>query len=226
MYIKRVLSAAAVCCLCIAALAGTAGAQFGFQRTPTLGGLFNPVIGSGADYDMTTSKGEKMTMGISIVGSDTINGKQGYWMEIAVTGGKLPQPMYMKSLSVVDGNSMMTQRMIMMINGTAYQMPDQMVQTNSKPMQTNAMTDGQNLGSEPVTVPAGTFTADHYKTKEGDDLWISKDAGPWSLVKMQTHDGTTMVLTKVVHDAKDQITGTPVPFSPMAMAQAQQAQHH
>jgi uncharacterized protein YqjF (DUF2071 family) len=118
---------------------------------------------------------------------------------------------------------MMTQRMIMLINGTAYQMPDQMVQSNSHAAHTNITTDGQDLGTETITVPAGTFTTNHYRSKDGDDVWVAKDAGPWGMVKMQSHEGTTMVLTKVYHDAKDQITGTPVPFSPMAMAQAQQS---
>jgi len=223
MLIKRISISAALCCLGLMVPASPAHAQMGMQRSmPTMGGIFNPTVGLGADYDMTTSKGEKMTMSFAVVGTDTIDGKPGYWIEIGVTGGKMPGTMYMKSLSVVDGNQMMTQRMIMMINGTAYQMPDQMVHMNSKPADTNIAVDGQDLGTETITVPAGTFTANHYRSKDGDDIWISKDQGPWGLVKMQSKDGTTMVLTKVVHDAKDQITGTPQPFNPMAMAQAQQ----
>lgn len=221
MLIMRILKAAGACCLFALFVAGSAHAQFGMrQQSPTLGGLFNPVIGLGADYDMTTAKGEKMNFQMSIVGSDTINAKQGYWMEIVMSGGKMPQPMLMKSLSVVDGNSMVTQRMIMVINGTPYQMPDQMVQGRSKPADTNIANGGTNLGTESVTVPAGTFMADHWKSKDGDDIWVAKDAGPWGMVKMQSHEGSTMVLTKVIHDAKDQITGTPQPFDPMAMARA------
>jgi len=37
-------------------------------------------------------------------------------------------------------------------------------------------------------------------------------------VKFQGKD-TTMVLTKVITDAKDKITGAPVPFDPMKMMQ-------
>jgi hypothetical protein len=222
MLINRMIRVAAFCCLCLVALTSAAHAQFGRQQSPTLGGLFNPVIGLGADYDMTTSKGEKMNFQMAIVGSDTVNGKQGYWMEITIAGGKMPQPMVMKSLSVVDGNSVITQRMIMMINGTAYQMPDQMVQGRSKPAETDIAANATKVGTESITVPAGTFMADHYKNKDGDDFWIAKDAGPWGMVKMQSHEGTSMVLTKVVHDAKDQITGTPQPFDPMAMARQHQ----
>jgi hypothetical protein len=31
------------------------------------------------------------------------------------------------------------------------------------------------------------------------------------------NNGATLVLTKVVSDARDKITGTPVPFNPMMM---------
>jgi hypothetical protein len=216
MFIKQVTKAAVICCLGLLAMSGAARAQFGRgPQTPTLGGMFTPVIGLGADYDMTTSKGEKMNFQMAIVGSDTINGKQGYWMEITIAGGKMPQPMVMKSLSVVDGNSVMTQRMVMMMNGQAYQMPDQMVQGRNKPSDTDISLSATKVGTESVTVPAGTFMTDHYKNKDGDDFWIAKDAGPWGMVKMQGHDGTSMVLTKVVHDAKDQITGTPQAFPGM-----------
>jgi hypothetical protein len=224
MLTNRIRIAAVFCCLFTAAFTGAAHAQMGMMgHTPAMGGIFNPEVGLGANYDMTTSKGEKMTMSFAIVGTDTINGKSGYWTEVGMSGGKIPGTMYIKSLSVVDGNQMMTQRMIMTMNGTAYQMPDQMVQMNSHASQTNITTDGQNLGTESITVPAGTFAADHYRSKDGSDIWVAKDAGPWGMVKMQSKEGTTMVLTKVYHDAKDQITGTPQPFNPMAMAQAQQS---
>jgi hypothetical protein len=40
------------------------------------------------------------------------------------------------------------------------------------------------------------------------------------LVKHQGTKGDTVILTKVITDAKDRITGTPVPFNAMAMGQA------
>jgi hypothetical protein len=73
------------------------------------------------------------------------------------------------------------------------------------------------VGTESVTVPAGTFTCEHIRQKDGSsDVWISDKVSPWSLVKYQ--DGkSTMVLTKVITDAKDRITGTPTKFDPMQM---------
>jgi hypothetical protein len=219
MFIDRVTKAAVVCCLGVLAMAGAARAQMGMgmaRNIPAMGGVFNPTVGVGADYDMTTAKGEQMKMSFAVVGKDSIDGKPGYWMEIGFSGGKVPGTMYMKSLSVVDSSGQMaTQRMIMQMNGQAYQMPDQMVKMNSRTTQTNIASDGQDLGSESVTVPAGTFMAEHWRSKDGDDYWTTKDAGPWGLVKMKSKDGTTMVLTKTYTDAKDQITGTPQPFPGM-----------
>ena len=186
MSIKRITIWAALCCLSFVISAGAARAQMGgmgmARNIPTMGGVFNPTVGVGADYDMTTSKGEQMKMSWAIIGKDSIDGKPGYWIEIGFSGGKMPGTMYMKSLSVVDASGQMaTERMIMQMNGQAYQMPDQMVKMNSRSTQTNIASDGQNLGTETVTVPAGTFTADHWRSKDGGDFWVAKDAGPWEI---------------------------------------------
>jgi hypothetical protein len=82
-----------------------------------------------------------------------------------------------------------------------------------------------DLGSESVTVPAGTFTCEHYRGKNGDgsDVWVSKDVPPYGLVKMTDKDkDQTVVLTKIDKNFQDKITGTPVPFNPMMMGRGQQ----
>jgi hypothetical protein len=73
------------------------------------------------------------------------------------------------------------------------------------------------VGTESVTVPAGTFSCEHYRMKDGSgDGWISDKVSPWGLVKMQDSTRTT-VLVKTISDAKDRITGTPTKFDPMQM---------
>jgi len=75
------------------------------------------------------------------------------------------------------------------------------------------------VGPESVTTPAGTFATTHYKMKDGSgDVWVADKAGPFGMVKFIGKDNS-MVLVKVESDAKDKITGTPVPFNPMAMGQ-------
>jgi hypothetical protein len=73
------------------------------------------------------------------------------------------------------------------------------------------------VGTESVTVPAGTFSCQHYRMKDGSsDAWVSDKVAPWGLVKTQGKN-SSMVLTKVITDAKDHITGTPKKFDPMQM---------
>ena len=73
------------------------------------------------------------------------------------------------------------------------------------------------VGTETVTVPGGTFTCEHYRAKDGSgDVWVSDKVAPWGLVKAEGKN-RSMVLTKVIADAKDHITGTPKKFDPMQM---------
>jgi hypothetical protein len=80
------------------------------------------------------------------------------------------------------------------------------------------------VGTDTITVPAGTFSCQHYHMKDGSgDGWVSDKVAPWGLVKMQGKD-QTIVLTKVITDAKDHITGTPKKFDPMQMMRDRQGQ--
>ena len=53
---------------------------------------------------------------------------------------------------------------------------------------------------------------------------MSEKVSPYGVIKGQGKD-FSMVLTKVVTDAKDKITGTPVPFNPRLMMPGGQAGH-
>ncbi len=219
MRIKTIAMAAALCCLGLMVSAGAVNAQMGgmgmARNIPGFGGIFNPTVGVGADYDVTTSKGENMKMSMAIVGTDTINGQTGYWMQMGFNSPKAGQ-VYMKMLSVKTGNQVMTSRMVMGMNGQAYQMPDQMVNMNQKPRDADISSSAQLVGPESITVPAGTFATMHYRSKDGNsDFWLGKDAGPWGMVKMTSKEGTTMVLTKTYTDAKDMLPGPYQPFPGM-----------
>ena len=70
---------------------------------------------------------------------------------------------------------------------------------------------GELVGTESVTVPAGTFNCQHYRNKSASgttDMWISTDVTPYAMVKMTNAD-TTMVLKKVLTDEKTHINGEP-----------------
>jgi len=70
------------------------------------------------------------------------------------------------------------------------------------------------VGSESVTVPAGTFDCEHYRkqTAEGTvDVWVSTKVSPYGTVKM-TSGQMTMVLEKVLSNETSHIKGEPQKF--------------
>ena len=216
MMTGKIVFAGAVLCL----LAGTAGAQMGgMMRPPQYRGVWNPVVGGGAVYSLEHSGGEKTSMEMTVVGKETVEGKEGYWFELVMDSPRGEGQVVMKMLFVLDGDNTVTRRMIMQMPGRdPMEMPMQMMQARgrgSQPADVRGLSD--DAGSETVTTPAGTFACEHYRMKDGSgDAWVAKNISPYGLVKYTGKD-TTMVLTKVITDAKDKITGTPKAFNPMEM---------
>jgi len=86
-------------------------------------------------------------------------------------------------------------------------------QMKAAPQTADIRNTSDDLGSDTVTTPAGTFSCEHYKLKDGSgEFWIKKNIGPFGLVKGINKDGSTTVLTKAVTDAQDKITGKPQPM--------------
>jgi hypothetical protein len=82
------------------------------------------------------------------------------------------------------------------------------------PTSADVRSQAEKVGTEDVTTPAGTFSCDHYRAKDGKwDAWLSTKITPWGLVKSKSGD-TTMTVLRVITDAKDHITGTPQKFDP------------
>jgi hypothetical protein len=209
----------AVSCLLLAATASNAQMGMGMHQSPIPHGVFNPVVGSGAAYDITTSEGRHMNVEFAIVGKETVNGKDAYWMEWTVPGMG-GGDMIMKTLTVV-GDSTVTSRTIMQLAGRPpMEMPQQMTgRMGNQSVPSDIRSVAEDVGSESITVPAGTFSCEHYRMKDGSgDSWVSNKVAPFGVVKHQGKD-STMVLTKVITGAKDKIIGTPQPFNPMGMMQ-------
>jgi hypothetical protein len=202
------------------ALAMPLAAQMFGPRTPTLSGIWHPVVGTGAAYEITKD-GKKNEMEILIVGKEDVDAKPAFWLEMAMTDQRTSQPVYVKSLMSVSENTITSTRMVFQMSG---QDPMEM-DMNTNPMgrgmkQTTPVTiadKAEIVGTDTVTVPAGTFSCTHYRMKDGTgDAWVSDKVSPWCLVKSQDKD-TSVVLAKVITDAKDHITGTPKKFDPMQM---------
>lgn len=194
-----------------------AGAQMGFGRQRMPSGVFNPIIGSGAVYEMQNGNEPKRTMEFAIVGKETVNGKEGYWIEVTMSGTPMGD-MVVKTLSVVsDGNLVTTKTVMQMPGRPPMEMSSQMRTPNGRGESADIRGKSEDLGVESVTTPAGTFSCHHYRAKDGSgDTWVSESVPPFGLVKTQSK-GSTMVLVKKLTGVKDKITGTPQPFNPMMM---------
>jgi hypothetical protein len=194
-----------------------AGAQMGFGPPKIPSGIFNPVVGAGAVYEIQVSGEPKRTMEFAIVGKETVNGKEGYWLEVTMSGTPMGD-MVIKTLSVVSNGSLVTSKTIMQIPGRPpMEMSSQMQAGNGRVNLADIRNKAEDLGTESVTTPAGTFTCHHYRAKDGtDDAWVSESVSPLGLVKDQDKDSTT-VLVKKLTGVKDKISGTPQPFNPMMM---------
>jgi hypothetical protein len=183
------------------------------QQAPQIPGEFKPVVGSGAQYEVTTKKNEKVTWAYAVVGKESVEGAEGYWLEMRLEGGK-EGGVVMKHLMVMGPGKVEIKRMIMQAAGQPpMEMPMGMMGGMMKRGQPAAEEKGlgEKLGTEAVTVPAGTFLCDHYRTATGKttaDVWVSTKVSPYGMVKMTSAD-MTMVLTKVLANQTSQIKGEP-----------------
>jgi hypothetical protein len=206
--------------LAVLAMALPLSAQMGMgPGMPEMSGIWRPVVGTGAAYESTSGDGKKSQFEMTIVGKEDLAGKPAYWMEMAVSDPRSKGPMYMKFLTAPGENGMASTRMIMQQPGMDPMEMD-MNMRGRKPATTtpsDIREKSERVGTETITVPAGTFVCEHYRAKDGtSDVWISDKVAPWGLVKMKGKNNE-MVLTKTITDAKDHITGTPKKFDPMQM---------
>lgn len=221
------ITKATVCLLAGLGIAWSAAAQRGVQlQVPNLFGIWSPQVGSGSAYEMQDKDGTKKQIEMTVVGREEVNGKAGFWMELGMTDPKTNAPIYVKYLMApgeTETSAVMV-KMIMMMPGQPQPIELDM---NAGPMAAamagragaSAPKDirdkGEMVGTETITVPGGTFSCQHWRAKDGTgDVWVSPKVGPWGLVKMEGKDAS-MVLIKLITDAKDHITGTPISMQQM-----------
>src|SRR5271154_2150538 len=217
----RNLKIAAACVFCLTILAASASAQMG-MRPSMPEGIFSGTVGSGAQYEMTTADGTKSTIEYAVVGKDSVEGKDAYWLEWTMTSARMGE-MVMKMLLAPQSSSAVTSRMIIQMAGRPpMEMPAQMTRSGGQPApKMDIRGESEDVGKESVTTPAGTFACEHYRSKDGSsDAWVSTQVAPFGVVKSQSKT-TSMVLIKQVTGARDKIVGTPVPFNPQMMMQQQ-----
>ena len=154
-------------------MATAAAAQMGSFSAPHVMGFWNPVVGQGAAYSMQSAKGDKTDMQIAIVGKEQVEGKDAYWYEMAFNRGS--GQIIVKTLMVLNGTDTHVSRMIMQMSGRPpMEMPTQMMHQDKTAQPADIRSDAEDLGTETITVPAGTFTCKHYRTKKaGGDVYIN-----------------------------------------------------
>lgn len=186
------------------------------MRPPDIAGVFNPSVGSGSSYELIKKdNGEKTVFDMSVVDKDPSGG---YWVEYGVQNPKLHGPMYMKELMTRKDDDVMIEHMIVQVPGQPPMDMSTMMSMKgmqSKNAKADFRNDAENLGTESITTPAGTFSCQHWRSKkDGTDVWLSDKVSPWKLVKM--NDSTnTMTLVRTISDAKTHITETPVSMQEM-----------
>jgi hypothetical protein len=148
---------------------------------------------------------------------------------VSATNPKGGGDVIIKVLETVDGNVITYGKSVIQMPGMGpMEMDENMMNMGGRRPAQNTAADFRDkaelVGTESVTVPAGTYSCEHYRMKDGSgDAWISDKVSPWSLVKMQDQRRVT-VLAKTTTDAKDRITGTPTKFDPMQMMRNRQGQ--
>ena len=190
------------------------GGGMGMGPQPPLPGLQNPAMGSGAEYQMT-AKGQGMDMAYAIVGKEDVSGSPAYWIETRMQSPQLGGEMVTKMLVVTTGPDAGMKRMIMQRPG---QPPMEMggfmmnMMKSHQPAQSGGKADmGELVGTESVTVPAGTFTCQHYRKQQGAgtvDIWSSTQVTPYAVVKL-TNGDMTMELKKILTNESSHIKGEP-----------------
>jgi len=159
----------------------------------------------------------KQPLEMTVVGKESIEGREAYWLESARADPRSGSLGYAKMLMTKD--DFQPHRMIVQQPGQpAMELPMQAgMRERVQKHKDEEMEKWHLVGSESITVPAGTFSSQHWKKDEGvGDVWVNDKISPFGMVK-SISSGETVVLVKVITEAKDHITGPVTTFDPEQM---------
>lgn len=168
-----------------------------------------PPVGGWAEYQ--TKQGN---MRMAVLGEESHEGRPMHRLEMAMSGKNTaimqivvpgwpyqPDGIYEMVFKAEGQPAMKVSGQMMNMMRQNVKMPSTEVSESCERM--------QDLGTETVTVPAGTFKTTHYRDPEKKiDAWVDASL-PFGLVKATTKDGD-MVLVGTGTGAKSQITETPM----------------
>jgi hypothetical protein len=193
-----------------------------FKR-PAITKVFHPVVGKGAVYQDTGKDARSKTTEISIVGKEMTDGKEGFWMQFVSSD---PDGKTIVGKTLITPDDFQYHRMVVQPPGQqAMEMPMHMNPTRNQKME-ESMNDWHSIGTETITVPAGSFSCEHWRNdKNHSDVWTSEKITPFGMVKSVSANGDAMVLEKVLDNATDRITGPVKQFDMQEMMQQMQQRH-
>src|SRR2546430_16343948 len=83
-----------------------------------------------------------------------------------------------------------------------------------------------SVATDATTVPAGNFSCEHWRNdKTHAEVWTSDKVVPFGMVKEISANGSTQVLSKLLDNATDRITGPVKQFDMQQMMQQMQQEH-
>ena len=172
-----------------------------------------PAAGSWAEW-----KTPKGTVKLALLGMEEQMGMRMYRIEIAADAGAETPGMVMQLVS--PGWPYLGQRLFEVLiqapgrpvrRLSAQQLASTRLETPPDPLRLAAARckEMTNLGPVPVTVPAGSFTAHHFRDPEGDlEFWIDPGV-PFGLVRTTGKGNGEIVLVARGTDARSTITARP-----------------
>ena len=194
--------------------AGTAAAQ---GLPGVCGKLSDVSVGQFAEYRVNAPQIGLVDMRIAIVGTEDVGGAAFQWheMKINMPQGEMVMQMLVPRFPYEPGD---VTKLVMKGPGQpAMELPSSMMAMMKQQGGNNFASDiakscemAERVGTESVTVPAGSFDAEHYRvtTPDSAEAWISTDV-PFGIIKMTGPDGISMELIGHGQDATSSITEAP-----------------
>ena len=206
--------ALAILALSHAAMAASLPAQEQGGPCPNL--YANPTVGHYAELQFTNTTGESMLIRFAVVGSEMLNGREHYWIEVIsappVIGDNVIVQMLVPHYPFDHRD--LKAYIVKMPGAPARKVPDDLLaqigeQTQTGPSWRQLCGSTEDLGAERVTVEAGTFDTRHYRAGEHmeDEFWIADV--PFGMVKLIQSD-SHMELVRHGSDARSSIKEKPL----------------
>jgi hypothetical protein len=144
--------------------AAAAAAQMPMQGPSiSMHGFWSPVVGSGAAYSVEVKGQPKQEIEIGIVGSETVGGKPGYWLEMATREPRVGL-MVVKTLVMLQAKDLQVQRTIVQSgDDPPIEFTTQMMPQQPEKQVADISEEAERVGTETITVPAGTFSCEHWR---------------------------------------------------------------